>query len=141
MSVMSVMSVKTCPKCDVERSLDGFAKHRSRSDGLSSWCKPCMNEYSKARYAAGKNEKYRYRKYGLTLEDYESLVLGQQGFCACCGEMPDKMLVVDHCHETGEIRGLLCHKCNTGIGQLGDNIEGLRKALKYLSNDVCESCT
>jgi hypothetical protein len=39
---------------------------------------------------------------------------------------------VDHCHETGKIRGLLCHSCNTGIGKLGDNLEGLQKAVSYL---------
>lgn len=55
----------------------------------------------------------------------------QGGICACCLKPTDK-LVVDHLHGTHHIRGLLCNSCNTGIGKLGDNIEGLERALDYL---------
>jgi len=56
--------------------------------------------------------------------------------CYCCGEKEGNRittkLVVDHCHQTKKFRGWICHKCNTGIGLLGDTIEGVEKAIKYL---------
>jgi len=77
------------------------------------------------------------KKYGLTLEDYEELRTKQNECCACCGKHESVLtrgLHVDHCHETGKIRGLLCHLCNTAIGKLGDNVEGLTRALIYLTS-------
>ena len=79
--------------------------------------------------------------YGITLSQYVGLLSLQKGFCAICGE-PEKTerngklkrLAVDHCHETGIIRGLLCQKCNTAIGSLDHNIEILNKAIEYLEN-------
>ena len=53
--------------------------------------------------------------------------------CDCCGEIPEKSLVLDHCHKTLKFRGWICEPCNHGIGKLGDNIEGVEKALAYLS--------
>lgn len=67
-------------------------------------------------------------------ESYDRLVVEQSGLCACCGKpcSVNSILSVDHCHETGKIRGLLCNKCNTGMGLLGDSIEGLQAAIDYL---------
>lgn len=67
-------------------------------------------------------------------ETFAKLNSEQQGLCAKCGRTCDtySTLSIDHCHTTGKIRGLLCNKCNTGIGLLGDNIEGLQAALNYL---------
>lgn len=73
----------------------------------------------------------RLAKYGLTVEQYEALVKKQRGRCAICGTKPSR-LVIDHCHNTLEVRGLLCVACNGAIGQLGDNEAGLLKALKYV---------
>lgn len=75
-------------------------------------------------------------KYGISLDEYEQLLARQGGDCALCG-LPEEenrhgVLWVDHDHETGEIRGLLCLWCNTAIGQLGDSAEGLERALEYL---------
>lgn len=53
--------------------------------------------------------------------------------CECCGRPPGKLsLALDHCHVTGEFRGWLCTSCNTAIGKLGDNLEGLYRAIAYL---------
>lgn len=62
----------------------------------------------------------------------------QGGLCAVCGKSCEvnAVLSVDHCHTTGKIRGLLCNKCNTGIGLLGDNIEGVQAALDYLKASI-----
>ena len=80
------------------------------------------------------NRKYRLLKqFGITPEQYDIRLQQQQGVCAICEKNAGpKMLAVDHCHETGEIRGLLCFDCNTAIGKLGDNVAGLTKALAYL---------
>lgn len=76
------------------------------------------------------------KKYGLTMEGFEALVAKQQGACASCGRAfgttPSTRPNVDHDHETGEIRGVLCHGCNAGIGLLGDSMEGVQQALNYL---------
>lgn len=78
--------------------------------------------------------KILYSRYGLTMDDYESILASQKGVCAICGMPPGRRpLSVDHCHDTGAVRGLLCHSCNTGIGFLKDSVDLLKKAAKYLN--------
>jgi len=89
-----------------------------------------------------RNDIRRCAKYGMTLEDFDALLLFQGGVCAVC-KRPESMksnggtgrlrrLVIDHDHETGKVRGLLCSGCNTGIGLLEDNAEFLEQAVEYL---------
>ena len=77
-------------------------------------------------------------KFNITLEDYNIMLEAQNGVCAICSNTEmnnvNKVLCVDHNHETKKIRGLLCGKCNTGLGHLNDNIELLINAIKYLKN-------
>lgn len=73
--------------------------------------------------------------YGITIDEYNSLFVKQQGCCAICGKHQsefERALYVDHDHKTGKVRGLLCHKCNVGIGMFGDNKTLLIEAAKYL---------
>lgn len=74
------------------------------------------------------------RKYGITRDDYERIRTQQGGVCACCQNppKPGARLYVDHDHVTGQVRGLLCHLCNVGIGHLGDSAAGVRMAVAYL---------
>jgi hypothetical protein len=79
------------------------------------------------------------RKYGLTPEGYDCLLSLQNHACGCCGRTdPGRSnsthFMVDHDHKTGQVRGLLCYPCNSAIGKLGDSIEGLQRALNYLTN-------
>lgn len=76
--------------------------------------------------------RYALREFGLTEEEYDVLFDSQGGRCAICRETSQQHLCVDHCHDTGIIRGLLCRKCNAGVGLLGDTTEHLEKALAYL---------
>lgn len=80
--------------------------------------------------------KASLRKHGWTPDDYERVLAEQGGVCACCGSAsPGKRLrkfCVDHDHATGTVRGLLCTSCNQGIGQLGDTLEGVEAAARYL---------
>lgn len=75
-------------------------------------------------------------KYGITLEQYDEILIAQGGHCFFCDRTPAQerygVLAVDHCHETGRIRGLLCMTHNRAIGVFGDNEEGLLKALNYV---------
>lgn len=73
-----------------------------------------------------------YHKYGLTLADYNAMLAAQDMACAICGQRSDKPLHVDHDHETGEVRGLLCNSCNTGLGFFKDRIRLLAAAIVYL---------
>lgn len=76
------------------------------------------------------------RTFGWTPEDYDRQLEAQGGVCAICGSRsPGKRLTkfcVDHDHETGTVRGLLCTSCNQGIGLLGDTLEGVEAAAAYL---------
>ena len=78
------------------------------------------------------------KAYGITLERYDEILAAQNGVCAICERKtsggPSKMnyLHVDHCHDTKQVRGLLCHKCNIGIGHLNHDPITLVAALKYL---------
>jgi hypothetical protein len=73
-------------------------------------------------------------RYGISLEVYNAMLEQQGGVCAICGEKcrTGESLAVDHHHETGVVRGLLCRACNGAIGALGDDPEIIRAALRYL---------
>lgn len=100
------------------------------------------NAKSKSRYHARKADVWAKEiesKYGITADEYSARLENQGGGCACCGAKQNasgKRLFVDHCHETGRIRGILCHNCNAGIGALGDNVEGLERAIEYLKGQT-----
>ena len=72
----------------------------------------------------------RKRKYGLSPADYEQLLRMMGGTCPICRSRP--AVVVDHCHATGKVRGLLCRQCNSGLGLLGEDPARLRHAAAYL---------
>lgn len=74
-----------------------------------------------------------YRKlYGITLEEYEAMLEVQGGVCAMCGGTQERALNVDHCHETGRVRALLCTPCNGMLGNARDSIENLERGITYL---------
>jgi hypothetical protein len=80
------------------------------------------------------------RLYGLTLDEYDALVARQNGLCAICGEPPIKgrgrRLVVDHDHQSGRIRGLLCGACNVAIGYLREDPLLFDRAKAYLTGNL-----
>lgn len=135
---------RCCQTCGEDKPLNAFSKHRR------STCKKCLSEYEMRRRDQNPDielNAHLKRKFGITLADYKAMLVAQGGVCAICGEPPTialgiptrrqgravrPRLVVDHNHETGEIRGLLCAPCNRGIGFLGDTGDGVRRALAYL---------
>jgi hypothetical protein len=78
------------------------------------------------------------RTYNISDEEYDAIMQAQRNRCACCGTYFVKTPHVDHCKKTGDVRGLLCQKCNTGLGLLGDNLNGIKKAIKYLQNGLVD---
>jgi Recombination endonuclease VII len=92
-----------------------------------------QREYKRARPGLERAGHLR-RKFGLTTDEFEEMVRQQGGVCAICGRAPKtgKRLHVDHDHDTGEVRGLLCFSCNVGVGNLGNDIERLQRTVDYL---------
>lgn len=87
------------------------------------------------KYGRDATEEYFWHKYGITLEDYDDLLQEQEFKCGVCKRHVSELsqpLFVDHDHTTGVVRGLLCIRCNTSIGGLGDSIDGLLAAIEYL---------
>lgn len=118
-----------------------YAKHgekiRERSKEWYEANKEQALEYGRAKKASDKDRYKNYdlmRNYGITLDDYQQILGGQGGTCAICGEPPKKnrRMSVDHCHETGEVRGLLCDHCNRGLGHFRDQTILLQNAISYL---------
>jgi hypothetical protein len=90
-----------------------------------------------AEYNRERQRPYHLKyKYGITVEEYEVLLETQNHRCAICNtDSPSgkwKVFAVDHCHDTGEVRGLLCNECNRGMGLLGDDHKRLEAASAYL---------
>lgn len=126
---------KRCKKCK-------NIKHIKKFDGLRGvYCLTCMRKVLKLpepRYSLDvKSERDVHarlkREYNITFMDYEKMFIKQKGVCKIC-ERPSKpkLLAVDHNHETGKIRGLLCSQCNTALGLLQDNSSICIRAAKYL---------
>ena len=108
-------------------------------------CKKCYLEIQKTKRVPGEKRAYNLQySYGMTVEEYDDLILSQNGCCAICGSDDPKgrksgrggganRMCIDHCHDTGKVRGLLCHACNRALGNFGDNISNLERAILYLS--------
>ena len=149
-----------CKTCQKDLPEDSFHNSIGWASGKVPHCKACEKErkrksYLKERehrvakakeYYWGNREKSRangiQRRYGLSWDDYLTLFNKQKGCCVICSSPlelfgSDKHLVaqVDHCHTTNKVRGLLCTKCNTGLGNFRDSPELLKNAARYLKEN------
>lgn len=120
---------KPCRRC-------GGTLRRKTNGG----CVPCHNAAVSARQRTPAvkqrhQELHLQRTFGLSLTDYDVLVTAQGGGCAICFGPPDYFgrFHVDHDHATGEIRGLLCQRCNRGLGHFRDNPDLLIEAAEYIT--------
>lgn len=85
------------------------------------------------------NTKTRYKKFGITKEIFDKMFLAQDSRCAICETTENtssKDWAIDHCHRTGEVRGILCHHCNLMLGNAKDDTIRLKKAIKYLNENT-----
>lgn len=120
-----------CPKCKLND------KQISKNGKIGIYCKECYVIYKKEYFsrpgirekAIGYYNKCVYKNNQL-LFNFRDL---KENKCEICGEKENKKkLCIDHNHETGELRGILCSKCNSALGLFKDNIENLKKAIEYL---------
>lgn len=131
--------MRRCGRCREEKGEDSFYFDRNRAI-YAAWCKECTKVYQRERARSKKGKAYqRMRMYGLTPDGYEELLSRQKWACAICGAPPEPhrkgtspTLVVDHSHRTGIVRGLLCRRCNSGIGYFQDSPDILYRAARYL---------
>ena len=126
---------KNCNACGEDLALSSFGPHKKSPDGLTYACRSCLNKQNRQRYSTPEYKARRRsydmrRKYGITAEEWDRLWDKQGRGCALCGSSTRPC--VDHCHETGRVRGILCSACNTAVGILGDNAESLRNVVAYL---------
>ena len=129
--------MKICTKCGTEKDLEEFALHPKGKQGRNPACRQCLNLAATERYERVTRNTNLLRSYGISLDDYTALLKKQNYKCAVCLReyTTQRKLVVDHDHETGKIRGLLCHYCNRGLGLLGDTRESVERVLEYLKNN------
>lgn len=146
---------KRCPKCTKTLPVDRF--HRGGCGGYGSYCIDCTRSYHRDTYLADvqkhKNLVAAYRKknpdkikewglqrkYGISLDTYNRMFLSQGGRCAICRtDVPAKKYGwhVDHDHSTEKVRGILCNKCNRGLGYLNDSLDILKAAIKYIESSI-----
>ena len=108
-----LMSRKVCIYCKQRKNSKSFPKHSLYKDKLDTRCKKCVKQHSKIRSQLHKEAPPK------------------PDLCQCCQKIPIKW-VLDHDHSNDNFRGWICDRCNTGIGKLGDNLDGLIKAVNYM---------
>ena len=131
---------KVCSKCGIKKERSEYYNDSSRNDGITSYCKECTRSKTD-KWRKENPEKVnqasiwyrRERTYGITEEDFMKMIDNQKWECAVCKKSIDESCHVDHNHENGKVRGLLCDSCNKGLGFFKDNVEHLASAIKYLS--------
>lgn len=131
------METKTCPKCGEEKPIEKFYSYRRE-------CKPCL--LKKQRQCIAARPGYHHarnlkRRYGISVDEYQTFLVSQNFTCPICEvEISDaleykqkRLVVVDHNHETGEVRGILCSTCNLVLGHAREDTNILYRAIVYLS--------
>ena len=121
---------KTCAMCQVIKPLTEFFSYEAGNH--HSCCKDC----SKSKSHQYHKNTYRFAKYGIDKEQYDIMILDQNDKCGICKKELHNEIHIDHDHATGKVRGILCGKCNKGLGQFDDNVEFLRNAINYLDNET-----
>lgn len=129
------------------------ASRYSDPEGRRQWVKDWHDRVYMTTKAAERRLRSRLKKYGMTPDDFRRMLVDQGGVCAIC-EKPESVkqntrgpnrtgeprsLSIDHCHATGVVRGLLCHRCNFGIGYFNDNPSIASAAMAYLLRPATRS--
>lgn len=131
--------MKKCSRCKIEKPLSDFSKDKQHKTGYKSACKVCASSDFKVWKEANSDKcKEIWRRshykttYDLPEELIEQLLKDRVGICSICGS--SSALVVDHCHTTGKVRGLICSSCNSLLGYSKDNVNTLENAIQYLKD-------
>lgn len=140
--------MKVCTKCGEKKPLSEFYSHPTNRDRLFGQCRTCCAEYRRRwnKTPNGKlcHRRWRLKRYGITIEEFERRFAEQGRVCVICGNGARSerkyhagttvplSFHVDHCHGSGAVRGILCMKCNQGLGGFRDDPELLVRAAEYL---------
>ena len=141
--------MKECNRCKQSLPLDAFHKSKANKDGFNRRCGKCTASYNKEHYKETREKRLAYQrewdrknkfrsrfsKYGITLDDYNQMLAAQNNMCAVCKRVPEGYFYIDHCHKTKTVRGLLCLRCNTGLGNFRDDPSILQSAISYLTDN------
>ena len=132
--------MRKCRTCGVEKELEEFYKsgRKDRPEERHNECKECTKIRVKVNYCPIRTRSNDLRRnYGITIEDYDRMLEDQGGTCMLCPATPESQrhgrLHVDHSHETGEVRGLLCHNCNTALGLLNEDVGRMAAMIAYIT--------
>lgn len=133
-------SPKRCGRCEQVKTRSEFNRSTDRADGLYYLCAECHRQQQRDKWVddpehmARMDRGRRLKRVGITHEQYDALYAEQGGRCAICNGLPGGKgdLHIDHDHETGRFRGLLCHSCNVSLGHFKDDVVLLLKAADYL---------
>lgn len=144
---MAEATEKKCSMCEVVKPLDQFHRQPTGKLGRHSYCAECANSVRNSRRPTTSSErgyepdqKRRWllkARYGLTPDDFDALFASQGGRCAICLEVPARPCV-DHNHETGQVRGILCHFCNIRLPAVEDekyHVPAMAYLIKWAAND------
>jgi hypothetical protein len=116
---------KECAKCGVVKPKTDFTRDPRTNDRCWASCKRCVA-------LVARNSRFK-KKYGITADEYDEMLKSQNGGCRICGaQRARRALVVDHCHDTGKVRGILCNNCNALLGMAEDDVHRLAAAITYL---------
>lgn len=133
-------SEKKCAVCKIVKPAEAFGRRSINPKLLRGECRECgkMSSRKWARahvdYVKEVNHHGSFRRRGITKKEYNEFLTAQHGVCAIC-KGPQRLgsrFFIDHHHETGAVRGLLCANCNSAIGFLKDNADNCRQAAEYL---------
>ncbi len=132
--------MKYCPSCKEVLALDVFVRNRSDPSGIGAYCRPCQNAKvaeSIARNHGNTRHYHLKRRYGIGADDVLEMLRGQSWQCPICQcRLTLRTAHVDHDHQTGMVRAVLCFNCNGGLGQFKDDPESLRRAADYVEGNV-----
>ncbi|MEV0276057.1 endonuclease VII domain-containing protein [Streptomyces sp. NPDC050610] len=117
---------KLCRRCGEIKPHSEWHRNSTAPDGLSTRCKACRAVEGRAAHLK--------RSYGITEAERDEMIAAQMNICVICLNAP--AVHVDHCHQTGRVRGVLCFNCNSAIGKLGDDPGTLRRAIAYLEGNA-----
>lgn len=131
----------------MSKPLSEYSKknQKGRKEKLQPKCKSCATEETKQWRLSQSPERikdlYYKRTYGMSLEDFNFMLWKQNGSCKICkrelklNKLNGDSAVVDHCHSTGKVRGILCNECNRGLGYFKDDVNSLKEAIHYLKGE------
>lgn len=164
-AIVAPETSRACRKCGVVKPIEDFPKASGCKSGRRGTCQVCrsmaikdwkrrtdwrpkpeaVQKKKEARVYKPRNSRLNNlsSKYGITSDHYDAILERQGGACALCQKPAGRSnrwgtLSVDHCHETGLIRGLLCAACNSALGMLGDTPERLQRALDYVNGKLSQ---